>query len=470
MSSFCGRCGGPLPGEAVFCPRCGRRVAAASRDEPVSAGGPEAVAAAGPAAARSLAPFGLVAAAVSKPGRPARIALGAAAAGLPLVVVIGLAAYHPLANDAAEILVDGICAALAWLLLIRFLDLYEREPLAVVGLLLAWGATAAIWIAVVFEKALDKIIPAHVNAVFGTALTAPPVEESAKGIALLIAFSISRWASRHFGSLEFEGVTDGIVYGAAVGVGFALAEDLIYFIRFYNCPAGSCTDAEALGHGLGVFVDRVGFFGLGTLGHPLYTAAFGAGLGAATWARSRRWRLLLPAVGFAAAVMMHATWNGFSDLVLVIRYGWKHTADFDSGVPIDARLATRMNHTADHAESIAHWLFYLALLAFAIGIALWLRHQRRILEVELAPEVSAGLITQEDFRRMLSWSSRPATYWAMLARGELEKWRVRRRIDNELADLAFLKWRARRGLANERDVLRRRERIEHLQRLLAVVV
>jgi protease PrsW len=139
-----------------------------------------------------------------------------------------------------EFLTPDICIALAlihsaaFLLLIRFLDLYEREPLSVLALMAVWGAVgAAIISGWANERAiglLETLFP-KTTAVFGLAIVGPLVEEFAKGIALVVAFLLSLWAARRFGFLEFEGVTDGIVYGAAVGLGFAFTEDLLYLFN-----------------------------------------------------------------------------------------------------------------------------------------------------------------------------------------------------------------------------------------------
>ena len=58
---------------------------------------------------------------------------------------------------------------------------------------------------------------------FGAVISAPLVEESAKAIILLIFF----FAKRD----EFDGVVDGIVYAAMVGLGFAMTENIQYYGR-----------------------------------------------------------------------------------------------------------------------------------------------------------------------------------------------------------------------------------------------
>ena len=79
----------------------------------------------------------------------------------------------------------------------------------------------------ILRDLLDYASP-QVEVVFGAALTAPLVEETSKGIALVIVFALSYPIARRFGVRMFNGVTNGIVYGAAVGLGFSFAEDIFY--------------------------------------------------------------------------------------------------------------------------------------------------------------------------------------------------------------------------------------------------
>src|SRR3712207_4220500 len=95
----------------------------------------------------------------------------------------------------------------------------------------AWGATGAMAISKVGNEIVLGSLPPAVREVFGPAISGPLVEEPAKGLALLVAFLLSYLAAKLFGFLELEGVTDGIVYGAAVGLGFAFTEDLFYLLN-----------------------------------------------------------------------------------------------------------------------------------------------------------------------------------------------------------------------------------------------
>ena len=55
-----------------------------------------------------------------------------------------------------------------------------------------------------------------------TIYIAPFVEESTKGIFLLILAT----------SKKFDNVTDGLVYGGAIGLGFGMTENLLYFLSY----------------------------------------------------------------------------------------------------------------------------------------------------------------------------------------------------------------------------------------------
>jgi protease PrsW len=120
---------------------------------------------------------------------------------------------------------------------------------------------------------------------------APLVEKSFKGIAVLAVLNFARD--------EIDSTLDGLIYGALVGVGFAMTENIHYFGQTY------------LEGGLGEFgtlvVSRAV---LGGFGHPAYAAITGAAVG---WSRGRYGRgiarVVVPILGWALAVL-HVTWNG----------------------------------------------------------------------------------------------------------------------------------------------------------------
>ena len=349
----------------------------------------------------------------------------------------------------------ALLQALVALLLIRFVDLYEREPLSIVALLFVWGAIGAAILASVGNEVLQSALPRDVEVVYGPAISAPVVEELAKGLALLAAFAVSRWAHRRFGVLEFEGVTDGIVYGAAVGIGFAFTEDLYYFFR----------EAQAtgdLGSALDVYLDRRDFFGPAMLRHAIWTATFGAALGLATWSRGRLGRIGLPLLGLALAMLMHAVNNGLVPILLSLEYGFETTYDYLAvGVPVD--IATAMDASADSARETLHVISWVYVGLFFVGIALWLRHQRGVIAAELAEERESGVITSSELRLADRFLQRTARYVSLLRNGKLDQVRSESRLYGELADLAFAKRRLdRRGETTGDEIAVRREQVRRL--------
>jgi RsiW-degrading membrane proteinase PrsW (M82 family) len=355
------------------------------------------------------------------------------------------------------ILAYALLQAVIAVLAVRFLDVYEREPIGLVAVMFLWGAIGAAILASAGNGLLEGELARDVDRVYGPMISAPIIEELAKGLALVIAFFASRWAYRRFGLFEFDGVTDGIVYGAAIGVGFAFTEDLFYFFREAR--------VTGVGEALDVFVDRRDFFGPATLRHAIWTATFGAGLGLAT--TSRRWigRLGWPLLGLLLAMLMHAVNNGLTPILLSIKYGFETTYEYLAiGVPVD--LAERMDATAASAEDTLRIISWAYVVLFFVGIAFWLRHQRRVIAAELAEEVEGGLIAEEEARVAASFSRRSLYELRQARAGDLEAAQRTSRLCRELAELAFTKHRLR-GLGDPHDeVERRRDRVRETTQAL----
>ena len=116
-----------------------------------------------------------------------------------------------------------------YLVWIRNTERYSREPYKRLLIIFLYGAVFSVSIALVVEVALMILLSENVERVYEvlgddpsiTALIlacviAPFVEEAAKGLGVM--------RSRRF-ITELE---NGIVYGAAVGLGFAATENLLY--------------------------------------------------------------------------------------------------------------------------------------------------------------------------------------------------------------------------------------------------
>ena len=160
-----------------------------------------------------------------------------------------------------------------YVLFVWWLDRYEKEPPWLLTLAFLWGAIPAAIFSVLMELALDIPIAAVGGETLAAnlasvSLSAPLIEESAKGIALVglvIVFTS-----------EFDDVMDGIVYGAMIGFGFAFTENLFgYFIPILT--------AEGIGSGVTNIFLRTIVFGFN---HAFWTGITGAAVGYARLART----------------------------------------------------------------------------------------------------------------------------------------------------------------------------------------
>src|SRR5215469_10205601 len=166
------------------------------------------------------------------PGRPRPGLVIGIAAGLGCaLIVLGIDLLQSVASaghSAAPFLIALLLALLPVPLLVAvvlLLDRLEPEPRGNLVLCFAWGAGVAALLAAIINTAgllfitqpeLGKSRGQFISATFG----APLVEETLKGAVLFWLL----WRRRQ----EFDGPTDGIMYAAMVGLGFAMTENIGY--------------------------------------------------------------------------------------------------------------------------------------------------------------------------------------------------------------------------------------------------
>ncbi|HJK95833.1 MAG TPA: PrsW family intramembrane metalloprotease [Polyangiaceae bacterium LLY-WYZ-14_1] len=287
-------------------------------------------------------------------------------------------------------------AGLVYLTVPRLLDRYDPEPAyALVGCLL-WGATAAVGVSAVVNTAVGAVVgsafgPAAGDLASGV-FSAPLVEEAMKGLGVLGIF----WFLRR----EFDGMVDGVIYATFVALGFATVENVVYYARAASEGGGGALAATFVLRGM-----------LFPWGHPLYTGLFGLGLGLARESTQGAIRLLAPLAGFAAAVLLHAVWNGTAFLAGV---GEEGAVVFLLLLPV----------------------WFLLVLAYLLLVVLLVARRGRILKRYLADEVALGNLTAEELALVTSatglWRARwrhGATGVALLraaARLGLTKWHASR--------------------------------------------
>lgn len=210
-------------------------------------------------------------------------------------------------------------------MIVFWLDRFEKEPKRLLVAVFAWGSIVAVIGAVVwslvFQLSLFLLTGSEMVAeIGGTTLIAPVVEESIKGLAVLIVFLVYR--------REFDSVLDGIVYAAITALGFAATENVLY-LYFSGYQEGG------MGGLLGLFFLRVV---LGGWNHPVFTAFTGMGLAISRLSPNRVLRKTAPFAGLVLAIFAHALHNtlvvllsdaaglaGFAAVVLVDWIGWALT-------------------------------------------------------------------------------------------------------------------------------------------------
>lgn len=188
----------------------------------------------------------------------------------------------------------AIIPALFYATLIYWFDRYEKEPLWLLSATFFWGAVPSIIIALVasvaFSAPLQLIGGPALTNISMAVLVAPPLEETAKAIALVAIFVLLRH--------EVDSLLDGIIYGAMVGMGFAMVENFFYFVSVYQ--------AEGAGAwGTTVFLRAIVF----GLNHSLFTSATGLGMAIARFSSQQFVRILAPLGGWSVAVFLHAIHN-----------------------------------------------------------------------------------------------------------------------------------------------------------------
>ena len=335
--------------------------------------------------------------------------------------------------------------ALAWLMLglyalpasvlIYGLDLYEHEPISLALGAVAWGAFAATALSIDaagWDEVVVAVLGTDLASRWAPAIVAPIVEETMKGVGVVLLYLIARD--------ELDDLMDGFVYGALCGLGFAIVEDVAYFSAAFG---GGSADV------LSGFAVRV--IASGLYGHVLYTGLVGMGIGYVVTRRQ-----LVPLrrrLGVATALALtglggHALWNAplFSSLMPV--------------EPIEG----------------AEWVAFVAVVALkglpllvVVVLAIRLAHRRehRWLEAALTLETGGEGITMAELRTLADPRARREAVRAMRRRAGPAAARLLARLQREQVHLAMVASRV--DLAGDDCLESQRERCRSLRAALAAI-
>ena len=306
----------------------------------------------------------------------------------------GLAPFVPFIAVAA-----GIVPMLAYLAFIYWLDRYEREPWWLVGLVFLWGGFGGSIFGCLINSVLIGLFSSALGpeqaSWAGQLFVAPLVEEATKIVPLFLLIF-----HRHF-----DNATDGLIYGAACGLGFAMTENAFYFYHIGSSEGLLAMETNIL--------MRTCFT---ALVHCAASASWGFFLGLGRYRGKLLQWVLLPPVGYAVAVGIHALWN----LSAI-----STQAGADIPLPVGPLTVVMV----------------LAFLMFALTQAsLYLEHC--LIKAELEEEAELGLMPAQHARIIPFWLKRRRKGW--LAAGIDQD-----RYVNAATLLAFRKSQARHATKDE---------------------
>jgi protease PrsW len=186
---------------------------------------------------------------------------------------------------------------------IRWIDRWEPEPIGILLFAFLWGAGVSIVLALTVDAAAQVTIHNNGGAnnlteLLQSVVQAPIVEESAKGLGVLIIFLVAR--------KYFDGPVDGVVYAATVAGGFAFSENIQYFGLQISTEGGFDGSVAQ------IFLIR-GL--LSPFAHVMFTSMTGLFIGIAARNGNRALGVGLFFVGLIPAILLHALWNGALEIV-----------------------------------------------------------------------------------------------------------------------------------------------------------
>jgi RsiW-degrading membrane proteinase PrsW (M82 family) len=293
--------------------------------------------------------------------------------GILLLFVIGLissAISQHIANDPnVGITPDGLKTALfasliaftpvvIYLIPMVWLDRYDPEPVWLLALSYAWGGLIAIIVSFYVNTGISRAVydmtqdPSTTVAI-GAIVSAPIFEEASKGVGLLLLLVFFR--------KYFDDILDGIVYAGVIALGFATVENVLYYGRGIADAIERFGVTSTAAKSFMVLLALRGIFS--PFAHATFTSMTGVGCGIARESHNGFVKILMPMIGYAAAVALHAIWNGMATL-----------GGLDGFV---------------EGYIVLEVPFFLIFVGFALYI---MRRQQKILNEMLALDIARGLI------------------------------------------------------------------------------
>ena len=296
-----------------------------------------------------------------------------------------------------ESIIAALIPALLFCTIIYYIDRYEKEPLWLLSATFLWGAIPSIIFALIFNAIVGLPFYVALGDGLGDAavatFVAPVVEESIKGVALLLIL----WFWRD----HLDTWLDGIIYGAMVGMGFAVVENVFYFMGEFEASGREGWET--------LVILRAWVFGLN---HSLFTAATGLGVAVARFNPHNSKRFWGPFLGWCAAVFLHFVHNASAS-----------ASEFVGPVACIPLFANAWGGV---------------LIIFIIMIwAVW--QEKKWIQQYLREEVALGTITAEQYKTASSGFARWGSRWGSIFSGGLGQFRRSQKFYLACSQLAYAK-------------------------------
>jgi RsiW-degrading membrane proteinase PrsW (M82 family) len=256
--------------------------------------------------------------------------------------------------------------AMFYLLPLIWLDRYDPEPLWLLAVAFAWGALVAVIVSFIVNTLIGAVVGASVSPeageFVGGVISAPVFEEGSKGLGLLVLLIFFR--------KYFDDILDGIIFAGVIALGFATVENVLYYGRGIN-EGKDALVALLILRGI-----------MSPFAHVSFTAMTGIGCGIARESHNTFVRILLPILGYGAAVALHAIWNGMATI---------------GGLG---------------GFFIGYIILEVPFFLIFVGFAFYTMHrQNKILKEMLAIDVARGMIPQEHLN--ITSSAFRSSFWIL---------------------------------------------------------
>ena len=301
----------------------------------------------------------------------------------------------------ATAFVWAVLPGLVLLLCLYAIDRYEKEPIRLVAIAVLFGAVLAPAITVAIQTVLGVPTSMVVQTVVPASrlnLTTPVVE----GVVLGLTIAVVCWLVRG----EIDGLLDGVIYGAAVAIGFGMTATFVAIIR-----------TPSLGQSV----------------TPSLFSAMVAGLNVVLYGG---------VVGLAIAAVRTRGAGAFALAALV------GTAVTTTLLVLHDYIPSWVGSPASDASGSTFRAFLTGLpnllgLAALVVLAVWsASRDQSIVTRQLRDEVATGLVTAEDYGVVTHPFKRAGALLSALVRRGATAWRILRGLYATEVELAYAKQRS----------------------------